>query len=206
MRNSSKKILYCAKGWFHPTVWGQNALSRILEQVPDTSITTISRLNFSKAIPEHEPDLIVLYFHEKKIRQQDLEALIHYVDEGGGILAIHSASASFKQEPAYHQLLGGRFIEHGRIQPYQIEAAIEHVANSSPLILNDELYLHEYSEDNSIWLQTSLEGTIEPIAWTKQQGKGKVAYFAPGHRASIFQNDTVKIIIHQLIQWSLIND
>ena len=37
-----------------------------------------------------------------------------FVRAGGGVLAIHSATASFKGSPAYFEVLGGRFVGQGK--------------------------------------------------------------------------------------------
>jgi type 1 glutamine amidotransferase len=55
---------------------------------------------------------LVIYIHHKRISQSALTSWIVFVSDGGGILAIHSATASFKKQ-TFFEILGGRFIGHG---------------------------------------------------------------------------------------------
>ena len=210
-RSFDHSILYCSKGIVHPNFWARKNIKDFLRQeIKNCDIVQTSRLAFHKLIPKHNPDLIVLYFHEKKIRPEDLQSLNAYVRNGGAILAIHSASASFKQEPAYHKLIGGRFIKHGPICNYTIQPsayAEEHFCKlDSTFSIKDELYLHDYDSTVQVLLETQIIDRLEPVAWVKSHGPGKVAYFAPGHRGSIFKLDSVKHVIAELIKWSFVND
>ena len=206
-RNSHKTILSCSKGIVHPTFWARKGLKDILVQTNNCDIIQTHSIKFHQLIPKHTPDLTVLYFHQKKIRTDDLQALVNYVLKGGAILAIHSATASFKQEPAYHKLLGGRFIEHGPICEYTIQPSAQTREHFSTLditfTIKDELYIHEYDSSVQVLLETQINDKMEPVAWVKDHGLGKVAYFAPGHRGSIFELEHIQKFLSELIDWSL---
>ena len=65
-------------------------------------------------------DAVVLYYHARTISPSALEALDRFVRGGGGILAVHSATASFKGTPRYTDILGGRFTGHPPVGPLEI--------------------------------------------------------------------------------------
>lgn len=209
-RNSYKTILYCSKGIIHPTFWARKGLKDILAQTNNCDIIQTHSITFHQLIPKYTPDLIVLYFHQKKIRTDDLQALVNYVLKGGAILAIHSTAASFKQEQAFHKLLGGRFVEHGPICDYTILPSTQTREHFSTLELTfsikDELYIHEYDSSVQVLLETDFDDRIEPIAWIKRHGIGKVAYFAPGHRGTIFKFEQIQKVLTELINWSFKNE
>lgn len=73
---------------------------------------------------------ILLYFHASHISDEALAALDTYVTEGGGLVALHSAAASFEEVPAYSAILGGRFLDHGPIASYSVRPAKEEGADS----------------------------------------------------------------------------
>ena len=206
MRKFSSSILYCSKGLVHPTIWARVALKQLLRQAA-YPINTIHHLSFDQWLQDHSPKLIVLYFHEKKITQPDLLTLHDYVATGGSLLAIHSASASFKTNPDYHSLLGGRFIAHGSIKEYRIYTNKNHPHLKDVLpetyVIKDELYRHEVQEDIIIVQETIVDGQNEPVSWLKQLGKGRIAYFAPGHRAAVFSIPPVRRTILQLVEWCM---
>jgi type 1 glutamine amidotransferase len=191
----------------HPTVYAQTALKKVLQRIENVDIIQKRTLAFHNLIEKYQPRLIILYYHEKNIAPIDLSALINFVNQGGAVLAIHSASASFKQEALYHDLLGGRFINHGPVQRYKIEFVENNrrriFTQQDPYCIKDELYLHENKEEVNIVMTTALADHNEPVAWTKCYGKGRIAYFAPGHRTAIFHNPKIQTSILSLIKWSL---
>lgn len=63
---------------------------------------------------------LVLYFHHKTLSPAALTRLEAYARQGGGILALHSATASFKDCLPYFDILGGRFIGHGKVEPFEM--------------------------------------------------------------------------------------
>ena len=209
-RNPIKTILNCSKGIVHPHFLARKSLNDLLQQIKKCEVFSVSSIAFRKLISKHRPDLVILYFHEKEIRPDDLMALEEYVSNGGSILAIHSASASFKQEPTYHQLLGGRFINHGAICEYSVQPnqyVKEHFCMLNyEFTVKDELYNHEYASEVQVLLETKIDDKTEPVAWIKNHDQGKVAYFAPGHTPWVLRHPKIEAVIKQLIEWSFVNE
>jgi len=149
-------------------------------------------------------DGVVLYFHHQKLTSPALATFEKFVSNGGGVLAIHSASASFKGNHKYYQILGGRFKEHGPIQEFEIYPEI----NLDPIFNNlisfsikDELYLHEYSSDNQIQFFSVNNGKTEPMVWTHNYGQGRVCYVAPGHTANSINHPMMRQILQRGLMW-----
>ena len=95
-------------------------------------------------------DAVVLYYHRKTISTGALDALDRFASGGGGILAIHSATASFKEATRYTDLLGGRFAGHPPVGPMEIRAvtgAEEIFGPIAPFTITDEAYRHELGAD-----------------------------------------------------------
>src|SRR5699024_8352612 len=62
-------------------------------------------------------DALLLYanYHEPaytNLPKDKEQALVNYVEQGGGFVPIHSASGNFRNSEAYIQLLGGAFASH----------------------------------------------------------------------------------------------
>ena len=165
----------------------------------------------------------MLYLHDAHISDDALAALDTFVNEGGGLIAVHSAAASFKEQPGYSAILGGRFLHHGPIGRYSIrqtrsagdfagggatpEAAAHTLAPSLPAIepftVRDELYIHEYDPDNFVHFVTDTEDGPEPVAWSRLHGKGRVFYLAPGHRTETLRHPAIRNILRHGIRWAL---
>ena len=66
---------------------------------------------------------VVLFFHEKSPPDGAVEALARYVSNGGGLLVIHGAVASFKAYSGYAELIGGSFVGHDNPGPVLVYPA-----------------------------------------------------------------------------------
>jgi len=147
---------------------------------------------------------IVLYFHRKTISEQALKALDFFVTQGGGVLAVHSASASFKQNPGYFKILGGRFTGHGRVTPFEVRPVLspnEPFAGIGSFNIRDEIYLHEVQPDISVHFETSYQGTSVPVVWTYRYGAGRICYAMPGHGVGGIKNPIYQEILARGLGW-----
>jgi hypothetical protein len=155
---------------------------------------------------------VVLYIHRETISPAALEGLESFVAQGGGLLAVHSASASFVQEPRHAEILGGRFREHGPIERFQVQPATPQdpiFAGIPPFAVEDELYRHDYDPDSWIHFYTPVDGGQEPVVWTRHypaSGAGRIAggrvcYCALGHTVSSMRNPHVQRILQRGLAW-----
>ncbi|MFO7845019.1 MAG: ThuA domain-containing protein [Balneolaceae bacterium] len=58
-------------------------------------------------------DALMIYGNRTGLPKQQETDLLEYVNSGGGIVAIHSASATFNDSDAFVNLIGGAFKAHG---------------------------------------------------------------------------------------------
>lgn len=118
-----------------------------------------------------------------------LEALDAYVQAGGALVGLHSATST-QYDPAgpLTRLMGAKFINHpGKVRddachPQGKFASV--AALPSPFMVHDEIYVMDHLRpDNQIDLTCDVfqgSGTL-PIAWHRQEGQGRVFYSALGH-------------------------
>lgn len=200
-----KPVLLVSSGIFHPPVCARDHLARILNDIPDCEFDHISSLNKIARIPLEKYCAMVLYFHHKKLSPEALTLFDKFVSDGGGVLAIHSASASFKKQDHYFKILGGQFRKHGPVETFQINP--ENNPNPifgdlSQFVIEDELYLHTYDPLNTIHFYTEVTGTIEPIVWTRTYGKGRICYIALGHTISSMKHPKMTTILQDGLLWT----
>ena len=200
------EILYVSDGFFHPPWGARRAVRQVLLVVPDVRLAQLRSLNDLARLDVGRFAALVLYFHHKEITPHALEQLERFVQNGGGVLAIHSATASFKSRPRYFELLGGRFIGHGPVEPFTIRPSATVAplfAGLKPFTVNDELYLHELQPGIQVQFEADYQGKAQPMVWTYQVGRGRVCYLTPGHRSATMRQPEMQELVRRGLQWVL---
>jgi type 1 glutamine amidotransferase len=184
-----KKILLVTQGLFHPPIRARKLLRKVLEEVEGKSFHAT---NSMESLPQdlRSYAAMVIYLHHKRISENALNRFGTYVKNGGGVLGIHTATASFKKQRRYFEILGGRFTWHGPVEKFKIQPlAKSAVFHDIPTFsVKDELYIHELQPGITPHFVTLQNGRIVPVVWTHQYGKGRVCIASPGHLSSTFKN------------------
>ncbi len=193
-----KRVLVVSAGLVHPTLTARRHLEGIIGAHGLIDHTTVHDVEALARLGQEEFSGAVLYFHRRRISDRALDALDRFVKRGGGLLAIHGASASFKKTPRYFDVLGGRFVGHGKIEPYtvfRIGGDDPLFTVSEPFAVTDELYIHRYDSDVIVHYATEKTGRTEPVVWTKAHGEGRVCYISLGHVSEVLAGKEVRQII-----------
>ena len=156
------------------------------------------------------------------------QALLDFVAGGKGFVGFHSAADTAYAWPEYGFLLGARFLTHGTDNvagSLRVEDA-NHVAMqpfANPFPWTDEFYQFRGPENTAITPFTrgdkhvlmnidpngggrpTSDPTITdfPLAWTRQQGQGRVFYSALGHRPETWDNPQFRAHALAAIRWAL---
>lgn len=143
---------------------------------------------------------------DRDISDAQWNALRDFVAAGGGYMGIHNATDTFENRPEALRLIGGHFLRH----PPQLDIPVEIVdtehpvtAGVRPFTLHDELYIMEHwPEDYHLLAWTDEEGG-QPIAWVREEGKGRVFYLSLGHNAHCFENEDYLRLLRQGARWAV---
>jgi type 1 glutamine amidotransferase len=196
-----KNILLVTEGLIHPPRGGRTAVHQALAHLEGFSFQHVRSL---EQLPGDVNSFaaLVLYFHQKTITPSALARLDSFVKNGGGILAVHSATASFKDEPHYFEIIGGRFIGHGEVEDFAIRPVKSDIfAGINEFTVKDELYLHELQPGIEVHFTAQHEGQDVPVVWTYHYGKGKVCYAVPGHTAESMKHPAMQEILQRGLMW-----
>jgi len=198
------RVILVTKGIEHPTYAGRQILIKSLMNLEGI---TFNHVNSLDQLPSdiQKFNSIVLYFHEQKVSNAGLSLFGQFVFEGGGVLAIHSATASFMESPLYFEILGGRFKWHGQIKKFMLTpvAGKNVFKGLPPFFVEDELYIHDLQPGITPHF-TTLEGEEEiPMVWTHHYGKGRVCYAAPGHRPETMCHPDYQNLLKKGLSWTL---
>ena len=198
------KTLVVSAGVFHPPFRGRRRLLDALRVGHDAQYETVDSMEALLGRDLNAYQAMVLCFHHKSISDEALRAFEGFVAGGGGVLAVHSATASFKTRPEYFEILGGRFTGHGAVKPFEIRPSIEgdEIFPSIPsFTVTDELYLHELNPHIRVHYHTEIDGEEVPMVWTYAYGQGRVCYTCPGHRSSSMSSPTYRRILQRGLGW-----
>ena len=198
-----KKILLVSDGVFHPPLLARFVLHRALARLDGLEF---SRTRSLEKLPPALDDFaaLVIYLHHKELSDRALAALQAYVSGGGGLLGVHSATASFKEQPAYFDILGGRFTGHGPVEPFEVTPVHgSKIFGGIPAFgVVDELYLHELSPSITVHFTAKHQDQEAPVVWTTYYGAGRVCYAVPGHRAAAMRNPVYQKILQRGLAWA----
>ena len=197
-----KKILLVTDGIFHPPFLARKVLHKTLGELGGYEFQHTRSM---EKLPDNLEDFsaLVIYLHHKIISDKALSALDDFVSEGGGILGVHSATAAFQKQYHYFEILGGRFIGHGPVAPFEVEPIPESeiFAGIPAFSVKDELYIHELQPGITPHFTATHEGQEVPMVWTYHYGQGRVCYAVPGHRTETMQDETYQRVLRRGLEW-----
>ncbi|NBB79219.1 MAG: DUF1080 domain-containing protein [Verrucomicrobia bacterium] len=141
-----------------------------------------------------------------------IDNLVQYVEAGGGLMGIHSATDACYGHPDYPEMIGGLFDGH----PWRANANVTIVvedpthATIEPVFgdmedfrIKEEIYqfrpepysreklrilLHLDPERSDPGKRMKREDNDYPVAWVQSVGQGRVFYSSLGHRHDIYTN------------------
>lgn len=150
--------------------------------------------------------------------QRDMEA---WVRAGGGIVGLHSASATEPDWQFYNDNIGARFAGHGPgLHAAQVQVLPGHPITdglASSFMHTDEWYFFQTRPEEVAGMQMLLvldESTLpadypadlkqgyHPIGWASERFGGRVFYTAIGHTEQSFSHPVVLDIIARSIEWA----
>ena len=195
-----KKVLLITDGIFHPPYFGRVALKKNMAELDGFEFQHVRSM---EKLPADLKDFsaLVIYLHHKKISRSALTVLDAFVSEGGGILAIHSATASFKEANRFFEILGGRFVGHGAVEKIEVKRVKDEIFDVGDFVIKDELYIHELQPGIDVHFTAKHEGKDIPVVWTYRYGKGKVCYAVPGHTTTSMKHPSVQEILRRGLRW-----
>src|SRR5512139_1750229 len=144
----------------------------------------------------------------------DRDGFLAWIESGKALVGIHAAADTFHGWPAFVALLGAEFDYHGDQAKVQVLVDDpKHPATEGlvpPIELFDEIYLYKNFDLARVHMLLSLdrhpntgEPGFYPIAWTREAGRGRIFYTAPGHRDEVVAADWFGRHLLGGIRWAL---
>jgi len=148
-------------------------------------------------------------------------AFIAYVENGGGLLVVHSGTVTGNETEALDQLIGCCFISHPNACPVTVQPIKRHpVTEGVDMFCEiDEHYRIEITAQDADVLIASYsppQGEAEkyqedpyhntqawicPAGFVRSQGKGRVCALTPGHLLPVWHNPQYQRTIANALRW-----
>jgi type 1 glutamine amidotransferase len=210
-----KHALIVLGGMWHDFEGFAQAMCALLEPA-DWSVESIYDLERLTHLDQAACDLVVNYTcfakhaagldntGPEKMTDRQIEALTHWVQNGGAFLASHAASVRGESGAGLSRLIGGVFVEHppeGAFTVYPVYGAHPITAGIEAFNVYDELYIQHCDPAVDVHMLTFDQGVAYPLVWSKGEGQGRVAHVALGHSPAVWQLESYQRLILQTVAW-----
>ena len=176
---------------------------------PDAYTSYEGNLETPKTFSDPQP--------EYWITESQSNAIKDFVNRGGGFYALHNCSniSLSPQGKAYREVMGGAYIGHPPLRPFQVRAsANKHPITDGiePFVVNDEQHYVDYDKDhkyiileaeNVDGLKYQELGAKSISGWAYDFGKGRVVFTAVGHTIHAMWNPQYVEIQKRSVRWLL---
>ncbi len=148
---------------------------------------------------------LILYNNHASVARPELNALLGFVQNGGGLAVVHCASASFQNAEEFIRLVGAAFKSHGTGTFRTITTQPDHpVMRGVPDFETwDETYVHtKHNPDRTVLAVRRESGHDEAYTWVRDYGEGRVFYTAWGHDQRTWGNEGFQVLLERGIKWA----
>jgi type 1 glutamine amidotransferase len=221
------RVLLLCDDYWHPAQIPIDGVGPLAAQDFHFDIITDAK-NFTPDILSNYP--VVLLAKSDEVSQQDKtswkteavqQAFIRYVENGGGLLVVHSGTVACKQTDALDLLIGCRLLFHPNACPVTVQAIKPHpvtegvgmfcetdehyrleilaqdadilIASYSPPQGDTEKYQEDPYHNTPAW--------VCPAGYVRTQGKGRVCVLTPGHLLPVWLNPQYQRTITNALRW-----
>lgn len=160
-------------------------------------------------------DVLLFYTFRESFTPEQEVALQRFVDEGGGIVAIHAAAVTLGNSEPWARIIGARFAGH---TPGLYPLTITVADTAHPIMkgiqdfeVADEEFTFSFPEDVERHVLARFKQrpptTVEKngnndCVWTVSHGKGRAVYSSVGHGKDAWSNPVWQKMILQAVFWA----
>lgn len=183
---------------------------------PDWEIEHTYDLDAVRSLEEHGYDLVISdtcfarYNDGReqpgplKMTDEQISGLREWVRAGGAYMPYHSGTVLGDSSPALGELNGGVFVEH----PPQFSVTVYPLYGEHPITegleafcVHDEFYKQRLTDQVDVHLVGVDRGTAFPLAWSKHEGRGRVAHVALGHSELVWNHPSYQKLMRNTAAW-----
>lgn len=164
-----------------------------------------------------QTDLFVPNWTMGELSGERTHCLRQAVEAGLGLAGWHGGMGdAFRNNTSYQFMVGGQFVNHfAGDKPYTVNITDHSHSITQGVkdfqVVSEQYHLHVDpgihvlatttmdAEEHAPWIG----GSIMPVAWTRDWGKGRVFYLSVGHHARDFAIPEVETLIRRGLGWAV---
>ncbi len=193
-----------AAGW---RVSAKDSIGAALAELEPADLLLVNALRWSMTQNEkYAPDRAEWAF---ALPDEDMRRIENHVISGGALLAMHTATICWDNQPSWPQLLGGGWqwgvSHHPPLGPIRVTLTAEGRERSAGLVdfeIVDEAYHHlSPAPDCTILAEVDAGEGPQPVAWLRTVGSGRVGVDALGHDGASLRDEGHAALIAAMLDW-----
>lgn len=197
-------VLFMIGGGVHDDQELPQMLEKVLEATGQFEITLTRDRDQFRAENINDYDTVMIYTTGGQLSSEQEQGLVKFVENGGGLVGIHSATDSFKNSDAYHKLMWGRFRGHGS-GTFKVHITGKRhpiVQGIDDFEITDETYQHTWHPDSKTVVLMRRVEDGDPSSWVQYVGKGRVFTTGLGHGKPAWENPAFQKMIERALLWA----
>lgn len=127
-----------------------------------------------------------------------------HVQNGNGLLVLHSGIVGYKHLSAAQKIIGGSFVRHPPECAVTMTPQKDHVITRDimPFTVHDEHYFVELEQPApEVFLHSRSEHGMQPAGWS-QETAGRVCVLTPGHNLEMWLHPSFQKILLAAMLWT----
>ncbi|MFW6061018.1 MAG: Gfo/Idh/MocA family oxidoreductase [Phycisphaeraceae bacterium] len=161
-------------------------------------------------LPDSGFEAVVLAVdHPGKIPAGHAKGLAQFVEQGGGLVALHRAAVSFQENAELNDLLGST-VEASSATVFEYpfnfvssarEAGHPVAARADDFVVRDAFLQIAPPEDAQVFAVSHVAGAPVPVGYDRPRGKGRIVYLMPGGEDAALANPYVQRVIERAVRY-----
>jgi len=188
-----KKILLLINGPNEPYSAFANMFKPLAEETSQFEVEVSSDRNRLTNLSDF--DAVALYILGGNFTPEQISGLTSFVNNGGGLLAVHASNALLSQYKDYIKLIGSEFVGHDPLGTFEvsvendIDDALPRLRKKFTVV--DECFKIKPCTDDTLRYFQYGTWRLEkyPLSYLRDYGEGKVLYTALGHDHRTFGHE-----------------
>lgn len=187
--------IFEASGWVVRKTYDLNELLALGRDKVDVVVSYTCLGKHREGYDDHGPE---------RMEDEQVHALSAWVQSGGKLFAVHSATVLAGSNHELGRLMGGVFVEH----PPAFSFTVYPFAKAHPITegvgaftVHDEFYVQTLVTPVEIHMIALDRGVAYPMVWSKREGAGKVAHVAMGHGPEVWNLEPYQRLMRQGVDW-----
>jgi type 1 glutamine amidotransferase/glyoxylase-like metal-dependent hydrolase (beta-lactamase superfamily II) len=146
--------------------------------------------------------------HSCWVTREHEQAVVDFVEQGGGFLNLHNALGLYPDDGPYLKLAAGRYIGHGPLERFRVSPVDSNhpiTRGITPFTVADEQHTPVVDRQRVRMLLQSRsdDGTLGDAGWAYEPGAGRLCHLACGHTREALLNPTYQKLVRNAMLWCL---